>query len=847
MLDPKPKKLQMLGKFASPVKSINGVEPDENGNVDIRADWSENDSTAAGYVTNRTHWCESEYTELYNGTVRFTEHPYDTLGIGGINYILDGFTMTAYPTAGHTPPTAYVTIDGVRYECALPSYADSYIDNGLSEYKVAVGDSDYIAFTVTYRGYNALVVVCTQGLINSHFIIEVGSEVYHQLDEKFIPDTIARIPDWNQWNNTATDYIKNRPFYECTDFGPGNAFTDEETFTCETTGSSYVITTDSPLTPQDGQSFYITFDGSSHQCHVETFDVPGAADGTQETGMGNKHIRYPDLEDNGLPFYLHCTYWGMYVFMVYSNPGTHTIQIFEDKHALKQIDEKYIPDTIARKTDVPEIQEQVQADWNQNDETAIDYVKNRTHYMTLVEVPIEGALAYDGVHVSSINGEHNFHKMCEVESKPEEYRITLWDTTRTNKVIDIADVANDCSEYFVNYPPANGWLVVREHIDGERYNLYAGSANDFTYNGIPFSGSVFVNQAQPLDEKYIPDTIARKTDIPTDIPTDTHINGLINTALSNVNRTQVQSDWAQLDETAVDYIKNKPFGESIHIGEALFDKATVEKDSSTVKISNFAVFDIRLDKYYYVVFDNIEYCCKSVSYSGRRWLGNLVYAYPFKDNTGEPFLIEYNCVAGVSTSRYLYCEDNSHTIQIFNAEYDVVPIAEKYITNNVRYRPVKVPLFERVLKTGFTGYSGSYYIRLDDSEQIDSGFTDGWLYLKNNYYRVTVDEYFDVLYNDGKIMHTAPVRIVIDSNGPRLCTNSASAPFTLDNEPVRIYSMDGVEPVILPDECVPDTIARKTDIPSKASAVPDAAGDTVTAEEFNALLTALRNAGYLTT
>ena len=36
-------------------------------------------------------------------------------------------------------------------------------------------------------------------------------------------------------------------------------------------------------------------------------------------------------------------------------------------------------------------------------------------------------------------------------------------------------------------------------------------------------------------------------------------------------------------------------------------------------------------------------------------------------------------------------------------------------------------------------------------------------------------------------------------------------------------------------------------MPPKASAVPDAAGDTVTAEEFNNLLESLRNAGYLST
>lgn len=803
----------------------------------IQSDWSQNDENAVDYIKNRPF--------------------YDAIVVGDAVTAEETITCdnTTLPTVDMSVligeyPTYKVIFDSVEYICESlqhfhpqGGYPDCwYLGNAHLCWSDSTATDEPFCLTFAQTGpwSGMLNIYADDG---DHTIQVFAAEVeYTKIDEQFIPDTIARIPDWNQHDNTATDYIKNRPFYECTDFGPGNAFTDEKTFTCETTGSSYVITTESTLTPKDGQSFYIMFDGEMYQCHVETFDEPGATEGTRDTGMGNKHIRYPDLEDNGLPFYLHCTYWGVYVFMVHSNPGTHTIQIFEDKYELKQIDERFIPYTIARKYEV------AQSDWTQTDEVAPDYIKNKPFGDMGKTEQFNISISLDDYSLvaEGYNGTYNFAKLCSVKGTPTVCGISAFGETTLCTVVDMSSIDKDCSSYlgYFSSGPGGAWLVVRESIAGNMYNLYISNSTGAKYR---FSGSGYVTTVDivQLDEKFIPDTIARKTDIPTDIPTDTHINGLINTALSNVNRTQVQSDWAQLDETAVDYIKNKPFGESMHIGEALFDKATVEKDSSTVKISNFAVFDIRLDKYYYVVFDNIEYCCKSVSYSGRRWLGNLVYAYPFKDNTGEPFLIEYNYVAGVSTSRYLYCEDNSHTIQIFDAEYDVIPIAEKYITNNVRYRPVKVPLFERVLKTGFTGYSGAYYIRLDDSEQIDSGFTDGWLYLKNNYYRVTVDEYFDVLYNDGEVIHTASVYIDKDSLGTRLCTNSASAPFTLDNEPVRIYSMDGVEPVILPDECVPDTIARKTDIPSKVSAVPDAAGDTVTAAEFNALLTALRNAGYL--
>lgn len=45
------------------VKTVNGVEPDENGNIVVQAgvqpDWNQNDTKAADYVKNRTHWVES--------------------------------------------------------------------------------------------------------------------------------------------------------------------------------------------------------------------------------------------------------------------------------------------------------------------------------------------------------------------------------------------------------------------------------------------------------------------------------------------------------------------------------------------------------------------------------------------------------------------------------------------------------------------------------------------------------------------------------------------------------------------------------------------------------------------
>lgn len=59
------------------------------------------------------------------------------------------------------------------------------------------------------------------------------------------------------------------------------------------------------------------------------------------------------------------------------------------------IRENYIPDTIARKSDIPEGSEQVQSDWSVNDETNPAYVKNRPFYVTdAIETSILDEVTY---------------------------------------------------------------------------------------------------------------------------------------------------------------------------------------------------------------------------------------------------------------------------------------------------------------------------------------------------------------------------------------------------------------------------------------------------------------------
>ena len=63
------------------------------------------------------------------------------------------------------------------------------------------------------------------------------------------------------------------------------------------------------------------------------------------------------------------------LYMMGVDIGTYLPTTLTFPEQIKQLDEKYIPDTIARVSDIPE--SQIQSDWNQTDDTQADFIKNK--------------------------------------------------------------------------------------------------------------------------------------------------------------------------------------------------------------------------------------------------------------------------------------------------------------------------------------------------------------------------------------------------------------------------------------------------------------------------------------
>ena len=138
------------------------------------------------------------------------------------------------------------------------------------------------------------------------------------------------------------------------------------------------------------------------------------------------------------------------------------------------------------------------ADWNQNDETAIDYIKNRTHYEDIIDGTIIPNATYliGGTQGFTFEGEKYDFKMPIVG---QTYQITYGDIVTTK----IAYTKSE-HEYFVYLGENYNEFIMRFNINSAnaKVEMYieTASAGEKT---ISITGA-YLDKIHQLDEKYIP-------------------------------------------------------------------------------------------------------------------------------------------------------------------------------------------------------------------------------------------------------------------------------------------------------------------------------------------------------
>ena len=157
----------------------------------VQANWAQNDATAADYVKNRTHYEEVSYEVILEETEITTEA--NQWG----KYCSGKFAANRYP---YLKERVLVTFNGEEYECDYRQvFKDTYgIGNGTLGSNDALS-SEHPFFVKEESGYSPQLSLFTEepGTYTLKIVSLTNTVVtgVKQLDEKFIPETIARVSE----------------------------------------------------------------------------------------------------------------------------------------------------------------------------------------------------------------------------------------------------------------------------------------------------------------------------------------------------------------------------------------------------------------------------------------------------------------------------------------------------------------------------------------------------------------------------------------------------------------------------------------------------------------------------
>lgn len=141
-------------------------------------------------------------------------------------------------------------------------------------------------------------------------------------------------PDWNQNDSTATDYIKNRPFY--TGDPVETVLVDESTVSFSGSDGMYSAQIQSNFEATVGQTYKVTWDGAVYECACVNFnDVPFIGN-FSIVGFGS---------DTGEPFLMGINNGSGIGIYTKDTSTSHTISISGTIAEVTQIPDKYISNT----------------------------------------------------------------------------------------------------------------------------------------------------------------------------------------------------------------------------------------------------------------------------------------------------------------------------------------------------------------------------------------------------------------------------------------------------------------------------------------------------------------------
>jgi len=714
-----------------------------------KSDWNQSDSSATNYVKNRTHYSEvGEIQVLPIKTLNNTSFSLKTPLVAGKKYT--------------------IAFNDVAYQCVAKDY-NGYImigNNAVYEYDDGVETDTGEPFAIESNGIEAWIYLDDSVTSAPTVSIVFTGEIVHKLDKKYLPDSVvvsgdladvatsgsyydlSDAPDvstvvkYSSQSLTTTQKAQARSNIGASDFSgdyndltntPCNTITNRNIlFGSSASSSSWASGsgsntkkyTFSNVNLLPGVKYEIVLRQQTTDVYTEQFTakrVTYTSPAATMVAFGNASLYYDSTENTGEP-----------VCAVYSE-NNFTITVYVDVDALgstptyigvyrieetvNQLDDKYIPSTIARAEsvntlvgDVPvaeqienaiaDIEKPVQSDWNESDQTSQAHILNRVCY----EDYEYNEMVSGNLGTTLANG--YYFKGQVVESNP----ITLGETYRViyngnEYMLESHECINDSNATIVYL----GNAIILEKTSSNYTDMQdTGEPFVFTYSditktlsisaedsGVPFTVEKQLSVLKQLDEKFIPDTIARASEVNelNALVGDVAVSEQISEALINN-----QGDWIQNDSTKADYIKNRPFYTEDPVEESVFASTSLDFDGDDAYFNDFSTsLEVELLQAivpgveYVVTFDGTEYRRTAFIDGFRVVIGNA--AFIAGEDTGEPFAIDTH---GGTYADICVDHDNMsvHTISIVAIKANVHKIDMKYIPDCLIPKKTYVELVE---------------------------------------------------------------------------------------------------------------------------------------------------------
>ena len=285
-------------------------------------------------------------------------------------------------------------------------------------------------------------------------------------------------PDWNQNDSTAADYVKNRPFYTV---AAETVLLEESTASfANASGNIYVAQIESNFEATVGDTCKVSWDGTTYESTCVDIDGYLYVGNLSIAGVG---------PDTGEPFLMHVSNDSGIEIYTLDTSASHTISVSKFAVEVVKIDKKYLPDTV------------VQPDWNQNDDTQPDYVKNRPFYTAPAETEL-----FNGTVSFNYNSSIGFYASDAITiefTEGKTYKVTL-DGVEYETVCQVLQTGMlyiGASEFISGGTPPSDMPFVCA------YNTRNGSVLSATITG----GSHFIiikevfTQIVKIPEQYIPE------------------------------------------------------------------------------------------------------------------------------------------------------------------------------------------------------------------------------------------------------------------------------------------------------------------------------------------------------